>query len=271
MDSIHALNACRQTDRHTHTHAHTHTFILTHAHKHTWKVMHRANVTAFDCVIDLLLKACDASAGHAHVSYRRHPYSSDSIPLGARHPAAAAAGTYPVVDIAVLRQKLTDIARALQDTQGRGGVPRHMECVVPRHAGWNKFHEALPDDEIFRGEDPLSLGLEYAGAPPFEHNMGLYYLDSLLLGDPAAASSGGGDGGGGWGFEGRQVPKIKSGVPAQRLGDFFFNMGGELTSVQVIDTPVTIIQRPLRDTSVTILWRHLMLTSSSAPTCKPER
>ena len=142
---------------------------------------------------------------------------------------------------------------------------------MPRHAGWNPFHEALPDDEIFRGEDPLSLGLEYAGAPPFEHNMGLYYLDSLLLGDPSAASSGGGDGGGGWGFEGRQVPKIKSGVPAQRLGDFFFNMGGELTSVQVIDTPVTIIQRPLRDTSVTILWRHLMLTSSSAPTCKPER
>ena len=133
--------------------------------------MHRANVTAFDCVIDLLLKACDASAGHAHVSYRRHPYSSDSIPLGARHPAAAAAATYPVVDITVLRQKLTDIARALQDTQGRGGVPRHVRSALPACAqGAGGLHRTQGQaketrDHVYVSAGPLGATRDPLGPP----------------------------------------------------------------------------------------------------------
>jgi hypothetical protein len=145
---------------------------------------------------------------------------------------------YPVVDTQVPLEKL----RELESAMARGPLPRHMQCSLPLHSGWNAFHEVLPDDQGFNGEDPLSLGLERAGAPPFEHNMGLYHLDSLLLGDPRPLSQDG-DGKSGQGkqeardeeaggFEGGGVNPRKSGIPAHRLGDFFFNMGGELTSVQ---------------------------------------
>jgi hypothetical protein len=197
------------------------------------KLLHRENVTAFDCIIALLLQSIDTAVRHPHISHRRHPYA-----VGASGRAAQA--TYPVVDTQVAFDKLRELESAL----ARGPLPRHMQCSLPLHPGWNAFHEVLPADQGFNGEDPLSLGLERAGAPPFEHNMGLYHLDSLLLGDPRPLSPDGdgksGEGQGkqeardsqAGGFEGGGVNPRKSGIPAHRLGDFFFNMGGELTSVQ---------------------------------------
>lgn len=93
------------------------------------QILHRENVTEFDCVIDLLLKSIDTAVLHPHVTRRTHP--------SARADCRAARGRqaqYPVVDTRVLLDKLDTIERTL-GPEGDAEIPRHMMCSLPFHRG----------------------------------------------------------------------------------------------------------------------------------------
>jgi hypothetical protein len=164
------------------------------------KLLHRHNVTAFDCVIRMLVTANDRSEPHVIVGTHpvtRQPHAYVRVPQVVDALHAALEG-----------HRAHDAGRAPGHSQtnapasrGAGGAA----CEIPLDVGWSAYHEQRSEDERFVG-DVAGLGVEPAGAPPFEHNMALYEMDVLLM--PG------------------------SGLPAQRLAEFFYNMGGELTAVQ---------------------------------------
>jgi hypothetical protein len=65
---------------------------------------------------------------------------------------------YPVVDMEVVFEKLRGIERAAAE-EGSEHIPRHMQCTLPFHGGWNSFAEVIPEDMRFSGLDPGELGL----------------------------------------------------------------------------------------------------------------
>ncbi|EKX33772.1 hypothetical protein GUITHDRAFT_120038 [Guillardia theta CCMP2712] len=156
------------------------------------RMLHRLNVTAYDCVLHMLLLSLDANVRYPHVSRVPHPTVPGAL--------------VPIVDVSSIRTVLDSLTPLISVGKEGMSVPKHKSCSLPPHAGWNPYQEELAADEDFRGEDPEGLGLERAGAPPFDRNAGMYELDSLLMNG--------------------------SGLPAQRFGDFFYGMGSEVSSVQ---------------------------------------
>ena len=108
-------------------------------------------MTAFDCIIDLLIKAVDASVRHAHVSHKQHPYArlhaqaareskrADAVGAQGRDwqerstqrgdGLGVQAGSYPVVNTKVLFEKLEGIRRALEEGGGAGGASSYAVCA----------------------------------------------------------------------------------------------------------------------------------------------
>jgi hypothetical protein len=180
------------------------------------KLLHRHNVTAFDCVIRLLVTANNHTAPHVAVdthpvSGKPHTYMRFPLLLEALNAAVAEAHTHDSEIHKVDINKRPEKAMHPRDTRGgstrdRDRSVKEMRCDIPRHAGWSAYHEEKADDEKFAG-DVAGLGIEPAGAPAFEHNMALYEMDTLMM--------------------------AGSGMPAQRLAEFFHNMGAEVTSLQL--------------------------------------